>query len=197
MATLGKCAPGRRDPYNLDKTKFAKQLRLGKPVNDEDHPLRKYPEIKTLCHIIQSTDKELSPNRGITSEAAPEDPYYSSNEGMKLRLEVIVALLLGFLERYPETIENKKDRRQKLHFEAEDTFRNNHEMLYQLYPNQWVAYLGESMLPIFNHKREALKDRYRREYRAILRETGYTIEDILFFKVSDPNKKKAKHHKKH
>lgn len=100
------------DPYNIDQSQFAQVLRDMQevPVNEDlddldepPHPLGENPHVTALCDYIRSTHNELfelrKPGGGMG-----EDAYFRFNEGLELRPEVLVTIMIDYIKQHPEII---------------------------------------------------------------------------------------------
>jgi len=98
------------DPYNLDQTEFGKVLQqinatlIGDDLPDDiEHPLRNDINIATLCDHLNEIEDELfrgrKPEGGIC-----DDTYFEFDEGLVLRTEIIVKIIIDYIKKHPEII---------------------------------------------------------------------------------------------
>jgi hypothetical protein len=98
------------DPYHLDETEFGKVLQqinatpIGDDLPDEiEHPLRNDIRVATLCDHVQEMEYELfrdrKPEGGMSS-----DTYFEFEEGLILRTEIIVKIIIDYIKQHPEII---------------------------------------------------------------------------------------------
>lgn len=97
------------DPFHLDTGPYAAALRrieqdliaLKDHVQDEPrHPLLKDPRIAALVKHLEQFGKSLNSRGGMRLH----DAYYEYNEGMVLRMPVIVKVILDDILAHPEIL---------------------------------------------------------------------------------------------
>lgn len=98
------------DPLELDKSNYAQALReiAEHPMDDHPpeppHPLEANQAVRPVLDFIEQEELKIVQRYRVTSEASPENPYMQFNEGMMLRLEVIVGLTLLYVRQHPEIL---------------------------------------------------------------------------------------------
>ncbi len=92
------------DPLDIYKSKFAEFLRetakrgfFAKPLKEPPYPLLADKKVRRIMAHIKREDKKLMRSYDIHRQ----NPYLHFNEGTMLRTEVIVALVMRYMERRP------------------------------------------------------------------------------------------------
>ena len=177
-----------RDPLDLDKTPFALRLRQGKNPPAKQHPLRRQPDVATVMEVLERLYRQLTTVRRISRQQSLRDPYFQRTaNGIEFRLEAVTGFTAYILSKNPDLLEKRRGaRRRQLHAAARDSFQAMQQCIPKHLEGRWVVFFGITKLDVTAFDKKILKERCRSMYEAVLRTTGYEIDDLSFFKASRP-----------